>query len=111
MNIPLWSSVSGMVVLVASTGYQYIFISRWADKEADKITGSSDPASTKVYKNLALADRKSKRVRLVVAATFAALIVSYGLSIYDAATDTKERRLETIESQVTSLKILVGERR
>jgi hypothetical protein len=111
MNISLVSSVWAAVVLVASTGYQYFFITRWAAKQADRITNSNEPPPTKVHNNLALAEKKSKKLTRVVAITFAALIISYVLSIYDAATDTKERRLDAIESQVASLKILVGERR
>jgi|SRR5579859_953842 len=111
MSISLVSSVWGAVVLVVSTGYQYFFIPRWATRKAKKIEESGENSETQFQKNLALAQEKSRKLTRVVAITLAALIISYGLSIYDAATDTKEKRLEAIESQVASPKIPVGERR
>jgi hypothetical protein len=109
MSLSLLSALWGAIILVVSTVYQVFYLNWWAKKQEEEIEHAGGP--DEVEKNLALYTQKKSKLGLATKITFGLLIISYLLSIYDAATDTKEKRLKAIESQVDDLKCLVGERR
>ena len=96
MNWALWSTISGLLILIVSTIYQ-ICVNRNIEKRISR-TGN---LKTDIIINTKLANGKSKKLARASLLTFAGLILTYALSLtgvaMDKNTESLDERIDFIE--------------
>jgi methyl-accepting chemotaxis protein len=96
MNWSLYSSLSGLLILVFSTLYQV-----WVSNDIEKRKRDTGDDLDDADYNADLAEDKSNKLAKASLITFSALIFTYILSLTGVAMDDTKESIDTVKARVT----------